>query len=72
MSTPTQKPKSPLYYVGFLLMVGGATFAGSAIAQQIKNTVEGRHYYDWLAIGVALAIVGFVLVRIGRRGTPSA
>jgi hypothetical protein len=53
-------------------MVGGAAFTGSAIAQQLKNTMEGRHYYDWMAIGLAVAIVGFVLIRIGSRRTPNA
>lgn len=74
MSSPTENPnqKSPLYYLGRLLMVGGATFAGSAVAQQLKNTMLGRHYYDWLAIGIVVAVIGSVCLRVARKRPPNS
>ena len=64
--------KSPLYMVGFSIMIFGTSFLGSAIARQIQNTVVGRHYYDWMAIGATVAVVGVVIIINSRRRTPKA
>ena len=62
--------KSPLYIVGFSIMILGTSFLGSAIARQIQHTVVGRHYYDWMAIGATVAVVGILIS--SRRRTPKA
>ena len=54
--------RSALYWIGFAMMVFGIAYTTSAVMQQVRNTVEGRTYYDWMAVGVASFIVGVAVM----------
>lgn len=54
--------RSPLYWIGFAMMVFGIAFTTSAVMQQVRNTIEGRTYYDWMAVGAASFIVGVAVM----------
>ena len=64
---PPRRPRQALYWVGFPLMVFGSGFSGASIANQLKNTTPGVHYYNWLGLGVLCFVIGFALMLTGRK-----
>ena len=44
------------------MMVFGIAYTASAVMKQVRNAVEGRTYYDWMAVGVASFIVGVAVM----------
>ena len=64
---PQRKPPA-LHWLGFLLLVFGATLAGAFIVRQFKESGTGHTYYEFIGSGALLAIVGIVIIaRLGGR-----
>ena len=70
MSAPDEdKPvvRTPIFWIGWVLMIacGGAT--GALIALEIKETDPRIHHYGWMAGVAAVFVLSEVLTRVGRR-----
>jgi len=70
-SSPPRRPTG-LYYVGMPMMILGIVTTTIFSVRQYKESGTGSTYNEFIIPGVVLAIVGFVLLVLGRRGTPRA
>lgn len=61
-------PRRLLSFSGTLLATFGAVYTTMSIMHQLRNRVAGRSYYDWIALGIMVALAGFGLVLLGRGG----
>jgi|GEM_PF-6155307 len=68
---PKTKNRTPLYWFGFLLTVGGTVCVVHYILRQLDKAGTGQTYYGFIAGGFVVAVVGGILMTRSRRN-PSA
>jgi hypothetical protein len=59
--------RSPLFVLGVLLCPLGGGLAGAFIARQILEAGAGHTYYEFIAAGAAIAVIGIAIVWNFRR-----
>jgi hypothetical protein len=61
--------KSPWWKLGWVIALAGSIYTLLSIGRQIETSQlqTGRHYYDWIAVGVAVVVGGVVLMAVGHR-----
>ncbi len=59
--------RPPLFFVGVILSALGGGLAGAFIARQLLEAGTGHSYYEFIAGGAAIAIIGIVLAWNLRR-----
>jgi hypothetical protein len=57
---PARNP--PIQWLGRLLLILGATICGAFLTRQIREFSAGHTYYEFLAGGLVLAAVGFIII----------
>jgi membrane protein DedA with SNARE-associated domain len=72
MTTPPKNKtpattRSPFFFVGALLSALGGGIAGAFIARQFMEAGTGHTYYEFIAGGAAIAMIGIVIVWNLRR-----
>jgi membrane protein DedA with SNARE-associated domain len=56
-----------LYWLGFFLLVLGATLSANFIARQVRESEQGHTYYEFIGAGVVAALVGIAIMVPARR-----
>ncbi len=59
--------RSPLYWLGFFLLVLGAITTAVFVMKQLKESAAGHTYWEFIAAGVSLAIIGLIIVARMKR-----
>jgi uncharacterized membrane protein len=75
---PEPEPKEPktrsrptaLWFIGMPVMILGMVSTCMFVVRQFKERGLGHTYYEMIVPGVLLAVIGFVLLLLGRRRTP--
>ena len=63
MNPPHESKPSPgLRAVGIVLLVLGMSSTAQFIVRQIKGASQGHTYYEFIILGLILAVTGFALV----------
>jgi len=66
LNAPKPRPKA-LHWLGVFFLVLGVTLAGAFSARQLMESGTGHTYYEFIAGGAVLAIVGIGVTVIARR-----
>lgn len=64
---PLQKKPSLLHLAGIFCLILGATLLGMFITRQLKETGTGHTYYEFIAGGVLLTVIGVAIIAGTRR-----
>jgi hypothetical protein len=60
---------TPLYWLGFVLLVLGATLTGNFVAKQVRDSDQGHTYFEFIGGGIVVALIGIVVIGLAlRRG----
>lgn len=55
-----------LRLIGMPALMLGHVFTTMSVMHQLRNSVQGRQYFDWIAMGVVTAVFGLALLLLSR------
>ena len=60
---------TPVYWLGFFLLVLGAALIGNFVAKQVRESDQGHTYFEFIGGGIVVALFGIVVIVLAlRRG----
>lgn len=65
--TANPTPRTPLYWLGFVLVVAGTVTVIHYVLRQLDQSGTGQTYYGFIGGGLVFAVIGAIIVVRSRR-----